>query len=297
MSDSLKYQSQPEILPQLLTPLPTKQRSDDRDLPVANEQADAEVQPQSLLDNLDASADSFRDALIKSFTVFERDFHQKYPLAWWTALLGPFLLTAAILALIWTLSGWNATQQFVVSGLTTFFLFGRFAIAGAGALPGIQLTPTQAFWMLTYMDIMIAMFVTFHMGMLFRLPYVGAKIGALVYDGKFVLDRYRWMKRIAFVGLVLFVVFPTSTTGSIGGSIFGRLLGLGRAWTLLGIACGSCLGNLLMLWIGESIQSYIDPNNIWTKVVSLAIVLVVIVLIESRYRQLKKRYLAAKESD
>ena len=290
MSDSLKYQTKPQIIPSLLTQPSSKERSQ-------SEQVQGSEQPQSLLENLDASATSFRDALIKSFSSFERQFHQKYPLAWWTALLGPFLLTALILVLIGSIYGWGMSQNFLVSGFTTFFFFGRFAIAGAGALPGIQLSPTQAFWMLTYMDVMVALFVTFHMGILFRLPWVGAKIGALVYDGKFILDRYRWMKRIAFVGLIVFVIFPTSTTGSIGGSIFGRLLGLGRTWTLLGIACGSMLGNLLMLWIGESIQHYIDPNNIWTKIGSLAVVVVVMVLIETRYRQLKKRYQASKESE
>ena len=262
-----------------------------------NESSTESKQPQSLLDNLDASAYSFRAALVVSFTNFEREFRRKYPLAWWIALVGPFVLTVLILGSIGAWNGWTETRDFVVSGFTTFFLFGRFAIALAGALPGISLSPAQAFWMLTYMDIMIALFVTFHMGLLFRLPIVGAKIGALVYDAKFILDRYRWMKRVAFVGLVVFVIFPTSTTGSIGGSIFGRLLGLGRAWTLLGISCGSVLGNLLMLWIGESLKDYIDPNNPWTKVISLVIVVMVMIVIEARYRQLKKRYLAAKKSD
>ena len=99
-----------------------------------------------------------------------------------------------------------------------------------------------------------ALFVAFHMGVVFRIPFVGPKIASMVSDGQFILRKQPWIRRAAFIGLVVFVVFPTSTTGSVGGSIFGRILGMKRWRVVTAILCGSLLGNGLMLVFSEQLS-------------------------------------------
>ena len=168
------------------------------------------------------SPESLRAELLDSFTQFERGFRKDYPLLWLISLIGPAVITGAILILLGLTFGWDYPYKVVFHAFLTFFVFGRFIVL-LGMPDAVQqayevtMNSGALFALVTYMDIMVALFVTFHMGILFRLPIVGEKIAALVWDGKFLMDAQPWIRRMAFLGLVLFVIFPTSTTGSIGG--------------------------------------------------------------------------------
>jgi hypothetical protein len=259
-----------------------------------------------------------RRELVTSFTDFEKGFRKDYPALWWLSLLGPAGITAAILlgvGLVYA-GGWALSGKLVLHAFITFFALGRFVIcypafisaSGDGEkatiLPEwmggleeyLDFTPMNLFWLVTYMDFMVALFVTFHMGLLFRIPWVGPKIAMLVWDGKFVMDSQPWIKKVAFGGLIAFVIFPTSTTGSIGGSIFGRLLGLSRVFTVFGVLIGSILGNGVMVLFSDFITLYVK-DSIWLKVAGVVILIVAMVFLERRYRAAKSRYLESEGID
>lgn len=243
--------------------------------------------------------DTFRHDLVKSFSAFEAAFRKKFPVVWMATLLAPVVLTIGGLVVVGIISGgWEEPSKYVSHALATFFFFGRFIIlfGAEGATSDkfeILLSPMQLFGLVTYMDFVTSLFVTFHMGVLFRIPYVGKKIAMLVWDGKFIMNVQPWVKRIAFFGLVLFVIFPTSTTGSIGGAIFGRLLGMSRWLTVSGVLVGSVLGNGLMYAFAKTINQYISPDDIWIKVVGIAVIVVGVLLLEVRYRFIKEKYVKA----
>jgi len=146
--------------------------------------------------------------------------------------------------------------------------------------------------MLTYMDVMVAMFVAFHLGIIFRIPWVGPRIEDIVSDGHFILRKQPWIRRAAFIGLVCFVIFPTSTTGSVGGSIFGRLLGMKRWRVVTAILVGSILGNGVMLLFSQQISQYIDGDNWWLRIIGVAGMIIALFLFERKFRSLKNEYMA-----
>ncbi len=136
---------------------------------------------------------------------------------------------------------------------------------------------------------MTALVLAFHIGFLFRLPYVGSRFLALVRDGHFILDSNPWMQRATFFGLVAFVVFPLTATGSVGGSIFGRLLGMSRNATFWGIVIGSIIGNGIMYVFSESIDPGIKDHPV-SRYGGFVLIALISILLEHRYRQLKRRY-------
>lgn len=246
--------------------------------------------------------EAFRKQLLASFTEFELSFRKRYPLVWLATLLAPFLVTLFLLIVLGLVVDWSYPQVLLGHAFMTFFLFGRLIILCGfeGELHDtyhIALSPGELFALVTYLDFMVALFVTFHMGFLFKLPYVGPKIAMLIWDGKFLMDSQPWIKRMAFLGLIVFVIFPTSTTGSIGGSIFGRLLGLSRPMIVLGILLGSILGNGLMYMFAKQINHYVTPDNVWLKVAGVVVLLALVALAEIRYRQVKKKYLDVANED
>jgi len=247
------------------------------------------------------SPQALRRELLSSFTEFESTFRQRYPYIWLATLIGPLLITIALLIFFGVTIDWSYPQKLIYHTFLTAVILGRFVIlvgmeGAAHDTYQISLQPFELFCLVTYLDFMVAMFVAFHMGILFRLPYVGEKIAMLVWDGKLLLNAQPWIKRMAFMGLVTFVIFPTSTTGSVGGSIFGRLLGMGRLMTVSGVLLGSLIGNGLMWGFAKQINQYIDPQNVWIKIVGISILVALVVLVEIRYQKTKKKYFS-KTSD
>jgi uncharacterized membrane protein len=240
-----------------------------------------------------ADPESLQQQLLNSFTRFETSFRKNYPVLWITTLAGPFVVSIALLVVLGLTAGWEYPRNAIYHAGLAFFILGRFIIlVGMEGELASQATmkPEEIFLLLTYMDVASAIFVAFHMGILFRLPIVGKKIAALVWDGKFLMDTYPRLKRMAFIGLVLFVIFPTSTTGSVGGSILGRLLGMSRGLTVFGVLLGSVLGNGLMYFFSKQINQFITPETVWVKVVGFVVLIGLIILVEIRYQRTKRKY-------
>jgi uncharacterized membrane protein len=159
---------------------------------------------------------------------------------------------------------------------------------GEGAAAADFLTSGQLFFMVVYMDIMTATMLVFHAGFLFRMPYLGGKLLNLAEDGHFMLKLHPWMRRATFIGLVVFVMFPLAATGSVGGAIFGRLLGLSRVSTFLGILLGSVLGCGLMYYGSELVNQYLDRDNPLHTIGGIAVIVGLILLLNYRYRHMKR---------
>ena len=245
--------------------------------------------------------EALQQQLLRSFTEFELSFRRRFPIIWLITLLAPFVVSAGLIVFFGFTDSWGFSRKLVGHALMTFFVFGRLIIlcgleSSADDTYRIALSPAVLFGLVTYLDFMVALFVTFHMGFLFRIPYVGPKVAMLVWDGRFILNAQPWVKRVAFLGLVIFVIFPTSTTGSIGGSIFGRLLGLSRYMTVLGILFGSIIGNAIMYIFAKQINQYINPDNVWIKPVGVLVLVGLFALVEIRYRFVKRKYMAAAKS-
>jgi hypothetical protein len=239
---------------------------------------------------------ALRQEILRGFEEFESSFRKNYPVVWLATLIGPLVLTLCVVLLLGLLYGWGYAGKVVSYALATFFFFGRFVILGGknsspDALHQL-LSPEQLFAMVTYMDLMVAVLLSFHIGFAFKLPVLGPKISDLVADGRFILSQHPWMRRMTFLGLIAFVTFPLAATGSVGGSIFGRLLGMGRLQTLIGIFLGSVLGNGLMYFGSELIGRYIDKDDPLTTIGGIAVVAAIIILLERRYRKMKQAGLA-----
>lgn len=230
---------------------------------------------------------------------FTISFKARYPLVWWATLIGPFVLTIAILGGVAAVAGVKWARRLVLTALATFFFFGRFVILGGHDSPGeVQkfFSPAQLALMILYMDLIVASLLVCHGGFLFKLPFVGPRILALVEDGRFILASHPWMKRATFVGLVAFVMFPLAATGSVGGSIFGRLLGMSRKAAFVAVALGSFLGCTAMYLGANLLNRYLDRDNPWLTIGGIAFVALLILLLNHRYRQLKRRMLSPRPS-
>ncbi len=228
----------------------------------------------------------------------EADFRREHPWVWGGTLFGPIVLTSVLLAGLYYYAGWAFATRLVSNTAFALWLVGRFIIL-SGAEGGVNdfegaLSSFQLFLLMCYLDVMMALILAFHIGFLFRLPFIGPRVAALVTDGHFILDAQPWMRRATFIGLIVFVGFPLAATGSVGGSIFGRLLGLSRPATFLGICIGSLIGNGLMYWFADIIDPWIDKDSNLIRFGGIAAILLIVIVLERRYQTLRRRFADSK---
>ncbi len=213
--------------------------------------------------------------------------------------MGPLLVSGFALLALFYFAGWEFASRLVTNTLLALWLVGRFIIL-SGAEGGVNdfegaLSAFQLFLLMSYLDTMTALVLAFHIGFLFRLPLIGPRVAALVTDGHFILDAQPWMRRATFFGLIAFVGFPLAATGSVGGSIFGRLLGLSRFATFFCICIGSLIGNGLMYWFADIIDPWIDKDSWLVRFGGVAAILLIVVMLERRYRTLRDRFAKAND--
>ncbi len=227
---------------------------------------------------------------------FGLDFRRQYPAIWWLTLVGPFALAAVLLGAGYLARGPGFVGHLITTAVLTFFFFGRFAILGGADVAAVpnHLTSGELFWMVVTMDLMTASLLVFHSSFLFRLPLIGDKLLEVAEDGRTVLASNPWMKRVTFFGLVAFVMFPLAATGAVGGSIFGRLLGMSRLATFIGVMTGSLLGGAPMYFAAAAIRQFIDPNDPLLTIVGAAVLVGVILLLNRRYRKYQARHGASR---
>lgn len=234
-------------------------------------------------------------ALIRQFEEFERNFHRSHFPLWLGTLIGPWLLTGVLAVLIDRLCGREFSQFLLGAATLSFVIAGRGIILMQGLTDFGPLTSEHLFWLVTYQDVMVAMFMAFHVGFLFRLPWVGPKFLALTADGELILSLQPWMRNLTFMGLIAFVAFPLAATGSVGGAIFGRLLGLSRWATFWGSVIGAVIGNAAMLFGSRLIQTYLPLDSPIVQFGGPLVVLAILVILERRYAALKKCYLSKRQ--
>ncbi len=132
--------------------------------------------------------------LTASLDQAEERLWKRHRIVWWATLVGTVLLTIALLAAIYIITGAAFTQRLLTTALSGLFLFGRFIIL-AGHDPEVakvtgSLSSPQLFAMVTYLDLIVGGTLIFHTGFLFHLPWFGSRATAFVNDGRFLIRSH-----------------------------------------------------------------------------------------------------------
>ena len=187
------------------------------------------------------------------------------------------------------------------AAVASFFYLGKLVIL-SGALPGqpFGMTALQLAIMVLLLDMWVAYCFAYNLHHVYRIPRVGPWLERLQLYCRYWLSRQPWMKRWAFTGVMLFVMFPLTGTGAPGGSILGRIVGLRAGTTLFAIALGSTLGCGLMAGFAARLEpSFRDLREEWWfaagGLVILAILLVVLIRLGRKLSQVADRHARAQE--
>lgn len=242
-------------------------------------------------DPIDAAA-AEREAMIASLEQYEHRFRKEKFWLWLLTLIGPWIAALLYLGIYYVVTGAQRTWALVIAAALAFGAVGRFIIPLQQSMPEINqsLTAAEIFWWITFQDVIVALFLSMHIGFMFRLPYLGHKIAELTVDGELILSHHPWMRRFTFLGLLAFIAFPLAATGSAGGAVFGRLLGLSRRAIFWGSAIGGVTGNAAMYYLSKSLLKHLQKSPLvqWGGVITIVLIMV---FLERRYAAMKREFL------
>lgn len=201
--------------------------------------------------------------------------------SYWFLTLSPPLTAAVIATGIILFFGIEKLASLAWVVPSTFFVLGKFAVW----IPVFDPLYNGSVWelalLVTWMDISTAMVLGANFHFFFRLPLAGTVLRSMQEEAAKVLARDPGLRRRAFVGIALFVLFPVAGTGAVAGTILGRMLGM-RPWYLVGsIATGAASGCFLMAISGEALARAFENirSELWFQMVGIALVLVLLVVV------------------
>jgi uncharacterized membrane protein len=144
------------------------------------------------------------------------------------------------------------------------------------------------------MDTVMVFVIIYAREWLCRVGLVGRALDKLRGNASIVLATYPSMKKIAPVGVALFVLFPLAGTGAIAGAFLGMLLGLHRHVVIAAVSLGGLLGGMLMAFFASyfggtllairDLQHQPDVRNATLVVLVLAAVLACLWLVRAYLR-------------
>ena len=190
----------------------------------------------------------------------------------WLKVAVPFLLCGIFLVIVGFFL--PAEQLILLVGMMVAYVvppLGRETIIPASILLGIP------WWLiavtLAFLDFAGGLFMAWNFPLVLRIPYLGPWVSRFMAAGRSFLDRRSWLERLYFVGLIAFVALPFDGSGSIVGSVVGRMLGMTKTEVLSCITIGGIIGSFAVaLGIDYIVHLIPAGTGFW---VSLAVFLLI----------------------
>lgn len=224
-------------------------------------------------------------SLMSSLEHESDDLWKEHRLIAMATLTVPVWLSGLLLTATAVWQGADVASRLVFATIASLAA-GRFIIWGGDpAASASGLSPLELALLVLYMDTIWAMVLTWHAGVLFHLPRIGQQLKTAVREGTALIRSNRWMRRLTVLAVLAFVMLPVSSTGSIGGSLLGRLLGLSRVATFAIVVIGSVLGGAVMLLGAELLEPWLATAGPAARWLGVGVVAVVLVILGRRYRR------------
>jgi uncharacterized membrane protein len=184
-------------------------------------------------------------------------------------LLAPLVATGVVLVAVWWFTDWGYVEQAVYAGTLSLVGFGTTVVFGKAVLDEMDWL-TLGTWDLAFIVMWVnaasAFFYTYNLDLLERVPRLGPSLKSMREDAKITVEQRPWIRRLSTVGVGLFVLSPLPGSGSLGGSIVGRLIGLSRRATALAVLAAGIAVCTAYAMLGEKVRRLLEDVPWWAKV-------------------------------
>jgi len=151
--------------------------------------------------------------------------------------------------------------------------------AGKESIIPLGIALGYPWWLMTIsiamMDALTALFLALNFDVAMKIPVLGTWMKKFMDTGSAFFAEHKWIERLSFVGLVIFVMFPLQGSGGIGGTLVGRMLGMNRWEVVLAVTIGAFTGCFAIALGAEYLKIAFGEGMIYGAV-ALAIIVAVL---------------------
>jgi len=153
-------------------------------------------------------------------------------------VVGPLMLMASFLAGVYLFAPalWER-----MLGLLAFYLTPLGAEAGVPVGLHLGIPPALIVALIVLADLQFALLFLLNGDYLKRVPKIGVWLRKVETKAQKLYAKHAIMSKAGFVGLAVFVMLPLAGTGSMSGTVIGKLMGFGPVKALLAVAVGSLM--------------------------------------------------------
>jgi hypothetical protein len=179
------------------------------------------------------------------------------------------LAPVAVVGLVWWILGAITSRSIANESLAAGGIF--LTIVGPSVIFGPAVVGANVFERLTTWDLVaVTAFFTcatafvyaYNLDLLERLPTVGPWLHRTRATMEATLEAKPWIRRFALFGVGFFVLLPLPGSGTLGGSIVGRIIGLSRLGTFVSVSVGGILVCLAYGWFGASLLRFGERHQL-----------------------------------
>ncbi len=127
---------------------------------------------------------------------------------------------------------------------------GKESMVPAGVL---LLKPEYGIWSvvittisIAFVDSFVALWMMWNWDLVKVIPFLGTYVRKLEEIGEKKWKKHKYLSRLAYIGIALFVAFPFQGSGGVSATVIGRILGMEKYKVFYSIVAGSLLGSSLI---------------------------------------------------
>ena len=216
------------------------------------------------------------------------------PLARAAYLLGPFVAIAAMGLAVHAIRGAEVAGEALQATVACATLLGTSVILGPAVLDGSAIAHLST-WDLVAIVIAVnaatSFLYAFNLDLLERVPWIGPRLVRERHAATASLALRPWIRRRATLGVFLFVLSPLPGSGTLGGTIVGRLVGLSRWHSFVATLLASAVAAGIYGVFGDRLHAWANEHEI-SMPVRIAGLVGLFVVIWALYRWISRAYRA-----
>lgn len=192
--------------------------------------------------------------------------------------LGPVAASLAVWGLLWLIWPWSKMLQLKGAIAAVWLFAGKFVILAPSLAGTIELTPWELAGIVSWMDTATAVILWANLKFLYRLPWLGPKLVKVRLHSEATMSRNAFMRRGAFAGVALFVLFPVAGTGATKATIIAELAGM-RTWSMIAsVALGALGGCFGLAAFSSALKRVLEPlhDTHWVYAISVGVTVTLI---------------------
>jgi uncharacterized membrane protein len=172
--------------------------------------------------------------------------------------------------LLWVLSGvlgsWGVAGQLLTATVASLLGLGPTVVFGPAVLSGIQLSTWELAALMTWTGTVVAALCSWNLDLLERIPRLGPFLASARRGAAHSLRDHRWVRRLALLGVFVFVLLPLPGSGAMGGAIVARLVGLTplAGFLVVSLACAAVAA--IYAVSATALKNWLDDAHVETAV-------------------------------